>query len=80
MLLSLSIALFLFAALAGVIFLIKTYSRTAVRVQLPRDDSSNDSSQDGGGGDGGIDWDPDAPLDLPPGVYVLPKEPANISR
>lgn len=80
MLLSLSIALFVFAAIVGVIYLIRTYSRPSVQVQLPKDDSNNDSNQDGGGGDGGIDYDPDAPLDLPPGVYVLPKEPIGISR
>lgn len=78
--LSFSIALFVFATIVGIIYVFKTFSRPAVRVQIPRDDSNNDNSQDGGGGDGGIDYDPDAPLDLPPGVYVLPKEPAGISR
>ena len=78
--LSFSIALFLFAGLIGLLYLIKTYSKPALRAQISRDDSNNDSSQDGGGGDGGIDYDPDAPLDLPPGIYVLPKEPVGISE
>ncbi|MEM8888957.1 MAG: hypothetical protein AAGD28_13320 [Bacteroidota bacterium] len=80
MLLSFSIAFFVFAALVGVLYLIRTYSRPAVRAQISRDDTNNDNGQDGGGGDGGIDYDPDAPLDLPPGVYVLPKEPVGISK
>lgn len=77
---SLSIALFISATILGLIYVFKTFNRPSVPVQIPKDDTNNDGGQDGGGGDGGIDYDPDAPLDLPPGVYVLPKEPAGISQ
>lgn len=35
-------------------------------------DNSSGGNQDD---EGGLAWDIDAPLDLPPGVYVLPPEP-----
>lgn len=37
---------------------------------------SEDNSSGGNHDDeGGLLWDIDAPLDLPPGIYVLPPEP-----
>lgn len=42
--------------------------------QDPSPPSGGDGGGDSGGDDGpGFDWD--SPLDLPPGVYVLPPEP-----
>lgn len=35
----------------------------------------NNQGGDDQDGDGGITWDVDAPLDLPPGIYTLPPEP-----
>lgn len=39
------------------------------------DNDSNDDDDEGGDGWDPTDWD--TPLDLPPGVYVLPPEPVH---
>ena len=40
-----------------------------------KSEKSNNNGGDDHDGDGGISWDVDAPLDLPPGIYTLPPEP-----
>ncbi len=42
----------------------------------PVDPNNNiPGSDDEGDDEGGLEWDMDAPLDLPPGIYILPSEP-----
>ncbi|WNJ17463.1 hypothetical protein [Pontibacter sp. G13] len=54
--------------LAGLYFLWRFLSS-------PKPNASNDSDDAPGSGGGGIDFDWDAPLDLPPGIVLMPEDP-----
>lgn len=51
---------------SGIIFLVRNM------LKGDSEDESRGGNQDD---EGGLAWDIDAPLDLPPGIYVLPPEP-----
>ena len=77
LLLSIILAICVSAAIAGFIILGRSFrseSGTSIS-SMGGDQGDWEDSDDQGGG---LDFDPDAPLDLPPGVYVLPKEPAGV--
>lgn len=77
LLLSISIALFATLFLIGLIISCRNWIRRKSRPPYLNNGRSSDDSNDGGGG-GGWDYDPEAPLDLPPGVYVMPEEPVGV--
>lgn len=63
---------YLFTLLSTLIF----FSGLIFLVWNMVNNGSEDNSSGGNHDDeGGLSWDIDAPLDLPPGVYVLPPEP-----
>ena len=57
---------------SGIVFLVVSVFQ---KNRYPSDASGPDDGDDQGGG---LDWDLDAPLDLPPGVYTLPPEPVRV--
>lgn len=63
---------YLFTLLSTLIFFAGLFFLVWNMVKAGSGDNSSGGNQDD---EGGLSWDIDAPLDLPPGVYVLPPEP-----
>ncbi|MEL6675707.1 MAG: hypothetical protein AAFR61_26100 [Bacteroidota bacterium] len=70
---SVLIALLVCVPIAGLIILFVALRRP--QFQVPS--SGDDDQSSGNGGGGGLGVDPDAPLDLPDGIYVLPADPVS---